>query len=108
MVSSYFVLAFTVDCLGGWSEEAKEFSRELGRRIVKCTGETSASLYFRKKIGLAIQRGNAASTLWVPSVHIQHLTKSIFMTMNYNLSHYIALIGWKIYIYKKLSKKINL
>ncbi|KAJ6638968.1 hypothetical protein Bhyg_11706 [Pseudolycoriella hygida] len=61
--NQYHFLAFAVDCLGVWSNEAKVFGAELGRRMSTCTNEPRSLTFFRQRIGLAIMRGNAACVL---------------------------------------------
>lgn len=56
-------MVFAVDCLGGWSNEATFFGKELGLRMWNCTDEPRSLLFFRQEVTLAIQRGNSAIIL---------------------------------------------
>lgn len=58
---SYYFVAFAVDCFGSWSDEALKFGTELGTRLAFSTGEPRSLTYFRQRISIAIQRGNASS-----------------------------------------------
>uniref|UniRef100_A0A8D8ZV44 Uncharacterized protein n=1 Tax=Cacopsylla melanoneura TaxID=428564 RepID=A0A8D8ZV44_9HEMI len=59
----HMFVPFSVETLGPWCEEAKRFVKEVGRRLVDCTGERRAAAFFSERISLSIQRGNAAAVM---------------------------------------------
>lgn len=59
-VSSSFIFApVGMETLGVWGKAAKEFLKELGRRLITTTQDDRSSAFFRQRISLDIQRGNA-------------------------------------------------
>lgn len=60
---NYQFLAFAVETMGPWSEEATNFANKLGDLLIRETGEARAKLFFMQNISIAIQRGNAASVM---------------------------------------------
>ena len=50
-----------VETLGSYAPLALKFLKEVGSRIELQTGEKRSTAYLFQKIGIAIQRGNAAS-----------------------------------------------
>ena len=58
--SSIFV-PFVIESLGAWGQEALAFSSELGSRVAEKTGERRSTAFFRQRMIVAIQKGNAAS-----------------------------------------------
>ena len=49
--------------LGPLAPMAMDFIKDLGKRIAQVTGEKRATSYIFQSIGIACQRGNAASVL---------------------------------------------
>ena len=49
--------------MGSWGKLGLRFIQELGERIKDITGEKQSTAYLFQRIGMAIQRGNAASVL---------------------------------------------
>lgn len=60
---NYEFIAFAVETMGPWSEEAINFANKLGERLINETGEQRAKLFFMQNISIALQRGNAASVM---------------------------------------------
>lgn len=60
---NYQFLAFAVETMGPWSDEAIRFANKLGDLLISETGEARAKLFFMQNISIAIQRGNAASVM---------------------------------------------
>ena len=48
---------------GSWGKLGLKFIQELGQRIKDITGEKQSASYLFQRIGMAVQRGNAASVL---------------------------------------------
>lgn len=59
---NYEFVAFAVETMGTWSVEAKNFNK-LGDRLVSETNDPRSKQFLMQNIGLAIQRGNAASVM---------------------------------------------
>ena len=49
------------ETLGSWAPLGLKFVKEIGSRIADATGEKRSTSYLFQSIGIAIQRGNAAS-----------------------------------------------
>ncbi len=56
-------LAFSVETSGLFGNEALKFTKEIGKRLHKATGEKRSKMFLLQRLGLAIQRGNAASLM---------------------------------------------
>jgi len=52
-----------VETLGVWGPEAISLVRESGRRMAGLTGEPRSAAFLRQRIDIALQWGNAASTM---------------------------------------------
>ena len=59
----YFILPFAVETLGPWCEEAIRFVDILCNLISERTGETRCKAYLKQRIGIALQRSNAACVM---------------------------------------------
>jgi len=59
-----------VETLCTWGEEALSLVAELGRRISFLSGDLRSAAFLRRRIYIAIQRGNAASILGTIPRHI--------------------------------------
>ena len=57
----YFFVAVGVETLGSWGPSAKYLISDIGRRIAERTGEKRSTEFLMQRIGIEIQRGNAAS-----------------------------------------------
>ncbi|XP_063381909.1 uncharacterized protein LOC134668358 [Cydia fagiglandana] len=49
--------------LGPWGQGAHSVYKELAKRLIDATGDRKAGAYLAQRIGVAVQRGNAASLL---------------------------------------------
>lgn len=56
-------LPFAVETAGTFGEDALNFVGEIGQRLKNATGEVKSKYYLLQRLGLAIQRGNAASLM---------------------------------------------
>lgn len=63
IIDNYIFVVFAVETLGPWCSEAKAFVSELGKHLQSITNDPRATEYLRQRIGIAIQRGNAASIM---------------------------------------------
>ncbi|XP_037030849.1 uncharacterized protein LOC119070553 [Bradysia coprophila] len=59
----YFILPFAVETFGPWCEEAIRFVDILGNLIFERTGEGRSKTYLKQRIGIALQRSNAACVM---------------------------------------------
>ena len=59
--SGYIVMPVAVETLGSWAPMAIKFIKYIGSRICDATGEKKATAYLFQALGIACQRGNAAS-----------------------------------------------
>jgi hypothetical protein len=55
--------AFAVETLGPWSPGAHELFGQLSKNLIKVSGDHRAGSFLAQRIGIAIQRGNAASLM---------------------------------------------
>lgn len=60
---NYIILPFAVETLGPWCAEAIHFIDILGNLIKERTNEPRAKMYLKQRIGMAIQRTNAARVM---------------------------------------------
>ncbi|CAH2232343.1 jg26186, partial [Pararge aegeria aegeria] len=63
LIPNYIFVPFAVETLGPWSNSAKKFIQNITPRLIASTGDRRAGSFFAQRIGIAIQRGNAASIL---------------------------------------------
>ena len=61
-VSNSFV-PFAIETLGVWGTDAHALSSEIGSRIAAVTGEPRSTAFFRQRLDISVQRGNAAAIL---------------------------------------------
>jgi hypothetical protein len=54
---------FAIETLGTWGPDALALSAEIGSRVAIVTGEPRATAFFRQRMDIAVQRGNAAAIL---------------------------------------------
>ena len=59
--SGYIVMPVATETLGSWAPKSCQFIKDLGRRMADNTGDMRATSFLFQRIGIAIQRGNAAS-----------------------------------------------
>ena len=61
--ASHHFVPFVVETSGVLGEAAVDFTRDLGRRLCKATGEPRSREFLLQRISVAVQRGNAAAVL---------------------------------------------
>ena len=59
--SGYIVMPVAVETMGSWAPMALKFIQAIGTRVADVTGEKRSTSFLFQSIGIAIQRGNAAS-----------------------------------------------
>ena len=59
--SGYIIMPVASETLGSWSPVGRKFIEEVGKRMAESTGEKRSTTFLFQSIGIAIQRGNAAS-----------------------------------------------
>ena len=59
--SGYTVMPVASETLGSWAPLGLKFIKEIGTRIADATGEKRSTSFLFQSIGIAAQRGNAAS-----------------------------------------------
>ena len=69
----YYVAPVAVETLGSMGPTTRRFVQNMGKRLIASTGDTRAGQYFRQRLSVAIQRGNAASVLGTIPVPHHHL-----------------------------------
>ena len=60
---NYIFLPFACETLGPWCVEAVNFVKQLGKMVKMATGESRSTIYIKQRIGIAIQRSNAARVM---------------------------------------------
>ena len=63
LTRSYNFIPVATETVGSWGKLGLQFIQELGERIKDITGESQSTTYLFQRIGMAIQRGNAASVM---------------------------------------------
>lgn len=59
----YELAALAVETFGPWSSDMQEFMGRMNVRLIQSCGDRRAGSYFKQRISLAVQRGNALSVL---------------------------------------------
>ena len=72
--------------MGAWGKEAQGLVSELGGRLATLTGDPRSLAFLRQRIGMAIQRGNAAAIRG--TLHNMTLYNCHNMTLSMVLLHY--------------------
>jgi hypothetical protein len=57
----YIFSPVAIETLGVWGTSALNLCEEIGRRSRLLTGDRRATAFLKQRLGLAVQRGNAAS-----------------------------------------------
>lgn len=60
---NYIILPFAVETLGPWCSEAIKFVDILGNLIKERTSEPKSKIFFKQRIGISLQRTNAACVM---------------------------------------------
>ena len=63
LTRNYHFIPVATETMGSWGKLGLQFIQELGERIKDITGEKQSASYLFQRIGMAVQRGNAASVL---------------------------------------------
>ena len=63
LTDNYWFIPITVETLGTMGASATAFVKDLSNRLITATGDRRAGHYFRQRLGLAVQRGNALSIM---------------------------------------------
>ena len=72
------IVTICVKTMGPWGPNGLKFVHEVGRRISEESGEPWSTVFLMQAIGMAIQRGNAASALGTVSKG-QHLEEMYYL-----------------------------
>ena len=61
ILQTHLFTPIAIETAGVWNSQAREFIKELGKRIITVTGEVRETSYIFQQISVAIQRGNMLS-----------------------------------------------
>ena len=61
--AGYSFTPVATETLGAMGKRSLAFVRELGHRVMQCTGEVKARTYLLQHLSIALQRGNAVSVM---------------------------------------------
>ena len=61
LIGNHHFYPFAIETFGAWGPSAIKLSGEIGRQISVRTGEVRATSFFRQRLDVAVQRGNAVS-----------------------------------------------
>ena len=61
--SAYIFYPVAIETLGAWGKDAQGLVSELGKRLAGMTGDPRSLAFLRQRLGIAMQRGNAAAIL---------------------------------------------
>jgi hypothetical protein len=59
----YIFTPIAIETLGSWGPAASSFCEDLGARLARESGDLRSASFLRQRLGIAVQRGNAASVL---------------------------------------------
>jgi hypothetical protein len=62
-LGDYIFIPIAIETLGSLGPAASSFCEELGLRIARESGDLRSASFLRQRLGIAVQRGNAASVL---------------------------------------------
>ena len=54
-------MPMAIETLGTWGPAATELCKDIGSRLASTSGDPRALPFLRQRLGLAVQRGNAAA-----------------------------------------------
>ena len=63
LLQDYIFTPVAAETMGSWGPIGLKFIKDLGTRIKEKTGERRSTAYLFQSLGMAIQRGNAASVI---------------------------------------------
>lgn len=61
--NTYHFIPVVFETLGAFGPLAVKFIKDIGNRITSASGEKRATTFLFQRLGIAVQRGNAASIL---------------------------------------------
>ena len=61
ILQTHLFTPIAIETAGVWNSQAREFIKELGKRITTVTGEIKETSYIFQQVSVAIQRGNMLS-----------------------------------------------
>ena len=61
LLPAFDFVPVAIETLGAWGPEALSLAKDLGGRIASTTGEPRSAFFFRQRLDVAIQRGNAVA-----------------------------------------------
>ena len=61
-----------IETLGTWGPSANEICTEIGARIASHTGDGRSIAFFKKRLAIAIQKGNAAAVAGTSPLGVTH------------------------------------
>ena len=61
--SNYFVVPVAVETYGSLGTVSTSFIKELSKRLIVATGDNKSGSYFRQRLSIVIQRGNALAVM---------------------------------------------
>lgn len=82
---NYIILPFAVETLGPWCDEAIQFIDTLGNLIQEQTCEFKAKTYLKQRIGMTIQRTNAARVMGTFGEDIKGMEKIFYILKNISI-----------------------
>ena len=63
LARTHYVAPLAVETSGAFGPGARKFFTELGRRLIRVTGDLMSRCHMIQQISVALQRGNAAAVL---------------------------------------------
>ena len=63
LASDYVFAPIAIETLGAMGPNTVAFVRDLSKRLITTSGDARAGQYFRQRLGMAVQRGNAAAVM---------------------------------------------
>ena len=70
---NYTIVPVATETLGSWGKQGLQFIKDIGQRIADINGDKRSTCFLFQSIGMAIQRGNAASiTGTIPNMKRLH------------------------------------
>ena len=63
LMNNYFFTPIASETFGAWGPQSLSFLTDLGKELIAHTGEKRSKFFLFQKLGICIQRGNAASVL---------------------------------------------
>ena len=63
LTSDYIFAPIAVETLGPMGQVSTRFVRDLSKRLITASGDKRAGQYFRQRLGMAVQRGNALAVM---------------------------------------------